>query len=114
MRQKLLAPLAARDAARTAYSRAGPPPGERRVRLLDKAPTADAQGGVFTSFAVDARYGIGEGTWRSAQITGCVYAASGEVFVKYGSSFRAAEVLQGKTTAPAASHICQAAAPRES
>jgi len=34
-------------------------------------------------------------------ITGCVYAGTGEVYVRYGEDFRAAGVLLGKTIPPA-------------
>jgi len=36
-RRKLLVPLAARENARSSYSRARPPAAERRVRMLDAA-----------------------------------------------------------------------------
>ena len=48
--EKLLAPLAAREKARSSYSRARPPAAERRVRMLDAAPIADAKGGAFAGF----------------------------------------------------------------
>ena len=46
--------------------------------------------------------------WREGVITGCVYPATGEVFVRYSNAFRAAGVLLGKVTPPAASHVCRA------
>jgi hypothetical protein len=109
VQKKLLAPLVAREKARSSYSRARPPAAERRVRMLDAAPIADAKGGAFVGFAVDARYGLGEGRWEDDVITGCVYAGTGEVYVRYGVDFRAAGVLLGKKTPPAASHVCRAA-----
>lgn len=109
VQRKLLAPLAGREKARSSYSRARPPAAERRVRILDGVPIADAKGGAFVGFAVDARYGRGEGRWQDDEITGCVYAETGEVYVRSGDAFRAASVLFGKTISPAASHICRAA-----
>jgi hypothetical protein len=107
--EKLLAPLAAREEARSSYSRARPPAAERRVRMLDTEPIADAKGGAFVRFAVDARYGRAAGRWQQNVITGCVYAATGEVYLRYGHGFRAAGVLLGKKVPPAASHVCRAA-----
>lgn len=110
VQEKLLAPLAASEKGRSSYSRAGPPAAARRVRMLDAAPIADAKGGAFVGFAVDARYGRGAGRWEKDEITGCVYAGTGEVHVRYGDDFRAAGVLLGETIPPAASHVCRAAA----
>jgi hypothetical protein len=109
VQEKLLAPLAARESARSSYSRARPPAAERRLRMLDAAPVADGKGAAFVGFAVDARYGRGgAGQWQEKVITGCVYVESGEVYVRYGDAFRAAGVLLGKTTPPAAAHVCRA------
>jgi len=77
--------------------------------MLDAAPIADAKGGVFVGFAVDARYGRGAGRWQEDVITGCVYAGTGKVYLRYGDAFRAAGVLLGKKIPPAASHVCRAA-----
>ena len=109
VQEKLLAPLAAREKARSSYSRARPPAAERRVRMLDAAAIADAKGGAFVGFAGDARYGRGAGRWQEDEITGCVYAATGEVYLRTGHRYRAAGVLLGKTVPPAASHVCRAA-----
>jgi hypothetical protein len=108
VQEKLLTPLAARDAARSRYSRGEAPAAERRLRL-ETARTADAKGGAFIGFAVDARYGFGEGRWRPNVIGGCVYLESGDVYVRYGDGYREAGVLLGKKAAPAASHVCRAA-----
>ena len=110
VRANLLAPLAAKDGARSSYYRGPPPAMERRVRLLDAKPIADGKGGAFVGFNVDARYGRGEGRWREGVIAGCVYPATGEVFVRYGDAFRAPGVLLGKVTPPAAAHVCRAPA----
>src|SRR3989442_4923590 len=90
VQEMLLVPLAARENAGSSYSRARPPAAERRVRMLDAAPIADAKGGAFVGFAVDARYGRGAGRWQEDVITGCAYAGTGEVYVRYGDDFRAA------------------------
>ena len=108
VRDKLLAPLAAREDARSSYSRARPP-AEHRVRLLDAAPIADGKGGAFVGFAIDARHGRGKGRWQKNAITGCVYVESGEVYVRYGNAFRAAGVLLGTLSPPASGHVCRAA-----
>ena len=108
VQKKLLKPLAAREAMRSGYSRARPPAVERRLRVLDAAAIADGHGGAFVGFAVDARYGRRAGRWQESVITGCVYAGSGEVYVRYGDAFRQAGVLLGKVTPPAADHICRA------
>ena len=111
IQDKLLAPLAASERARSRYSRAAPPAAERRMRLLDAEPVTDAKGNAFFGFAVDARHGLrrGPGTrWQENAITGCVYPRSGVVYVRYGDAYRAAGVLLGRKTAPAASHVCRA------
>ena len=102
-------PLAARESARSSYSRARPPAAERRVRLLDAAPIADGKGGAFVGFAVDARYGRGEGRWKQSVMTGCVYVETGEIYLRYGDAFREAGVILGKVTPPAAGNVCRAA-----
>jgi hypothetical protein len=113
VQEKLLAPLEAKESARSRYSRAGPPFAEHRVRLLDAAPVADGRGGAFVGFTVDARYSRGEGAWRKDLFGGCVYAGSGEVYVRFGQGFRAAGVLLGKKTPPAPGHVCRAAGTAE-
>jgi len=79
------------------------------VRLLDAAPLADSKGGAFVGFAVDARYGRGEGRWKESVMTGCVYVESGEIYLQYGDAFRAAGVILGRVTPPAAGNVCRAA-----
>jgi hypothetical protein len=118
IQDKLLAPLAAREGARSRYSRAASPAAERRLRLLDTEPVMDAKGSAFVRFAVDARYGLavelrrdGGGRWQQNAITGCVYPGSGEVYLRYGDAFRSAGVLLGRKTLRAASHVCRAARP---
>src|SRR5262249_31688810 len=84
-------------------------PAEHRLRLLDTASIADGKDGAFVRFAVDARNGRGNGRWQENAITGCVYVESGEVYVRYGKAYRSAGVLLGKSTPPAAGHVCRTA-----
>ena len=107
IQHNLLAPLAAREKGRSRYSRAGPPAVERRLRMLDETPIADAKGARFQTFTVDARYGLGKGTWDKGEITGCVYPASGEVYVKVGNGYRGAGVLLGKNMPVMPPHVCR-------
>jgi hypothetical protein len=109
LKDKLLAPLAAPERARTSYSRAAPPPAEHRLRILDAAPIADGKGGAFVGFAVDARRHSGKGPWHQNAITGCVYLESGEVYVRYGKGYHAARILFGTWSPPAPGHVCRAA-----
>ena len=114
VQQKLVKPLAAKEAKRARFSRVRLPAQEHRVRVLDPHPVKDSEGGSFVAFAVDGRYGIEafEGKaagWRENEIVGCVYPERGEVFVRMGDEFRAATVLLGKKEKPAAAHTCQAA-----
>src|SRR3989442_6516615 len=98
VRDKLLAPLAAKDEARSAYYRGPPPAMERRVRLLDAAPIADGKGGAFVGFTVDARYGRGEGKWREGVITRCVYPATGEGVLRHRDAVRAGRLVAWEVT----------------
>ena len=102
----ILEPLAARAASR--FSRSRPPPHERRVRVTQTALTRDAQGRDFMPFAVDVRFG---GDWQQDDIVGCVYRASGHLFVKRGDSYFPAALLLGKEVGPAPG-VCQAAPAR--
>ncbi|MBL8919264.1 MAG: hypothetical protein JNJ54_10415 [Myxococcaceae bacterium] len=95
----LLKPLAEAEEHRSRFSRARLPPRERRVRVTQTTPVADAQGREFLAFAIDVRFGAG---WKDADVVGCVYPASGEVFVKRGDSFRPSGVLLGKNVKPVA------------
>lgn len=112
----LLKPLAAKEEQRSRFSRAGLPPQVRRVRVLDQEVKKDAQGGEFLSFAVDAKHGadwLDEGEpnpWRENAMTGCVYPATGEIFVKSGKQHRPAAFLLGKKVKPAEAHVCEATA----
>lgn len=89
--------LAEREVSR--FSRERPPPHERRIRVTQAAPTRDKRGGSFLTFAIDVRFG---GDWQKDDIVGCVYAGSGDLFVKRGDSYRPAAFLFGKRADPVA------------
>jgi hypothetical protein len=99
----LLKPLAGRETHR--FSRARPPPHERRIRVLQPTTTLDKSGRAFVPFAVDVRFG---GDWQEDDIVGCVYRASGHVFVKSGDAYRPASFLLGKDEAPVVG-VCEPA-----
>lgn len=109
----LIQPLIAKESARSKFSRARMPPGERRVRILDQQPSTDAQGVAFVRFSVDARFGYlgdDEKHWRRDDITGCVYLEKNQIFVKNGDQYRPAAFLLGKNLKAAAQSTCQPAA----
>ncbi|HEY3493211.1 MAG TPA: hypothetical protein VGK73_00940 [Polyangiaceae bacterium] len=102
----LVKPLAEKSPGR--FSRGRPPPSERRVRALQATTSPDKQGRAFVPFAVDVRFGD---TWREADILGCVYRGSGEIFVKIDDGYRPARFLLGKDAEPVTG-ACEAAPPR--
>jgi len=110
--ERLIQPLAAKEREQSKFSRAALPPAARRVRVLDEKPQQDSAGNAFFSFAVDARHGwaASEEGWKKAAITGCVYPASGEVFIKRGNAFHPAKAALGKKTKPAPDATCHATA----
>jgi hypothetical protein len=93
----LVKPLAAKEQERSRFSRGRPPPRESRVRVEQSAESADAKGRRFLAFAIDVRYGQSE--WRQDDVVGCVYSATGEVYVKKGDEYRPASFLLGKKAA---------------
>jgi hypothetical protein len=99
----IVKPLAAQDDGR--FSRARPPPRERRVRILQTTASHDKAGGAFVPFAIDVRFG---GEWREADIVGCVYAGTGALFVKRGDAYRPAAFLLGRNVEPVPG-VCEAA-----
>ncbi len=102
----LVKPLAKSEDSR--FSRARPPPRERRVRVTEATLTRDKGGRAFVGFAIDVRFGS---EWRRDDIVGCVYRESGDIFVKRGDAYRPAAFLLGKNVEPVAG-VCQAAAAR--
>ena len=113
--KQLIAPLRAKEARQSRFSRAYQPPQVRRVRVLDSAAVTDGNGAVFMSFAVDTQNGLledvdGTKPWRTDVIVGCVYPESGKVFVKRGETYFGASLLLGKKTTAAGEHVCHGAA----
>jgi hypothetical protein len=88
----LLKPLANRESH--SFSRARPPPHERRVRALQTTATPDKNGHPFVPFAIDIRFG--DDQWHEDDIVGCAYAGSGKIYVKRGEGYRPASFLLGK------------------
>jgi hypothetical protein len=126
VKKELIQPLAAKELQRSRFSRARMPATARRVRVLDTAERQDDKGKTFVTFAIDARHGrysdLEEGLddlpqqapkkekddgWRKDAITGCVYLASNEVFIKQGEGFRPAGILMGKKVKTAPEHTCK-------
>lgn len=103
--EELIKPLAEKDKQRPKFTRARPPPAERRVRVTAAAPSSDKAGHAFMPFAIDVRYGD---TWTENDIVGCTYAKAGTVFVKSGDEYRPAGILLGKSAAPVPD-VCVAA-----
>ena len=102
----LLKPLAEQESSR--FSRARPPPAERRVRVTQTTASVDKEGRPFVPFAVDVRFG---GEWHENDIVGCAYTKSGNLFVKRGDAFRPAAFLLGKNVEPVAG-VCAPAPAR--
>ena len=101
----LLQPLAERTSSR--FSRARPPPHERRVRVTQATVVRDKQGREFVPFSVDVRFGSGE--WQLDDIVGCAYRASGNLFIQRGEAYFPAALLLGKKV-EALPGACRAAA----
>jgi hypothetical protein len=102
----LVQPLAHSEGSR--FSRARPPPRERRARVTKPTATLDKNGRSFVPFALDVRFGS---EWRENDVVGCVYVGSGDLFVKKGDSYRPAAFLLGKNVQPVAG-ACEAAPAR--
>jgi hypothetical protein len=104
----LVKPLAQHEKAGSRFSRSRPPPRERRVRVIQATVSQDKRGRAFVAFAIDVRFG--PDPWRENDIVGCVYRASGELFVKSGEAYRPAAFLFGKNVEPVPG-VCEAASP---
>jgi hypothetical protein len=102
----IVKPLADRRTKR--FSRARPPPLERRVRVTQTALSKDAQGREFMPFAIDVRFGT---DWQEDDVVGCVYRATGNLFVKRGDAYFPASLLLGKSVGAVAG-VCQPAPAR--
>lgn len=109
IQKTLVAPLRAKEAKQSRFSRARMPPQARRVRVLEEK--TDAAGEKFVTFAIDSSYGFGEVTneddWEKDTTTGCVYVAKEAVFVKLGAQYRPAALLLGKKTDAADARVCK-------
>jgi len=70
----------------------------------------DKQSREFLTFAVDIRF-VGESDWREDDVVGCVYRASGNIYVKIGEAYRPAAFLLGKNVQPVAG-ACEAVTAR--
>lgn len=103
----LLKPLAQKESNRSKFSRERPPPGERRVRVLEANAATDKSGRTFVPFAIDIRYFNGD--WKE-NLVGCAYRQTGNLFVKAGSEYRPAAYLLGKR-AGAVAGACEPAPP---
>lgn len=108
VQEGLVKPLAESEGKGSRFSRARPPPRERRVRVTQATATTDKRAKKFVPFAVDVRFGSGE--WQQNDIVGCAYAGSGELFVKSGEQFFPVALLLGKKAEPVAG-VCEAAPP---
>ena len=114
--QRLVKPLAEKEARRNRFSRSYIPPQARRVRVLDGERSTDGRGAEFVAFAVDERArGLvpraadESGRWREDAIVGCVYPARDEVFIKRGDKFFGAGLLLGQKTVAADDAVCRPA-----
>lgn len=96
MQLAIVKPLAALESHR--FTRARPPPRERRIRIPQETATNDKGGHPFVSFAVDSRFAGGD--WHEGDIVGCAYRESGKVYVKRGDEYRPASFLLGKNEDP--------------
>lgn len=88
--------LSAKEGDGPRFSRSRQAPTARRIRVVSSTLSKDAQGRAFATYELDVRYGD---DWQ-LDVVGCVYRASGEIFVKLGEEYRPAEVLLGEDKAP--------------
>jgi len=109
VQKEIVRPLAEQVSKR--FSRARPAPRERRVRITDPTPSHDAKGRDFVPFAVDVRFGGAE--WKRDDVVGCVYRASGAVFIRREGAYYPASLLLGKGVA-AVSGVCEPSPPARS
>jgi hypothetical protein len=100
----LVKPLVTYEASVSRFSRARPPPRERRVRVTQTTATVDKSGRSFVAFAIDVRFRSGD--WQENNMVGCAYTKSGDLFVKTGDTYRPASFFLGKNAQPVAG-VCQ-------
>ncbi len=101
----LVKPLAEHENNVSRFSRMRRPPRERRVRITEESPARDQAGRSFLPFAVDGRFTGDE--WHENEVVGCVYTATGDMFVKVGDAYRPATILLGVDAQPVAG-VCKA------
>lgn len=99
----LVTPLSARERP-SRFSRARPPPQQRRVQVSETL-LRDKQGREFVPFQIDEQMAH---EWRDRNIVGCVYRATGNLFVKRGEAYVPAAYLLGKKLGPVPG-ACEAA-----
>jgi hypothetical protein len=109
VQEGLVKPLANKEEKTSRFSRSRPPPRERRVRVTQATGIADKSGKKFVPFSIDVRFGSSE--WNENDIVGCVYAGSGDLFVKNGDAYRPAAFLLGKNVGPVVGACVAAPAP---
>lgn len=106
VKHRLIEPLRSQERHRSPFSRAAPPPEERRVNALATEFAKDRNGREFIPINVEARYGS---EWHTA-FTGCVIRGSGDVLIEIGDEHRPAAFLLGKEV-PAVEGACRTVAP---
>jgi hypothetical protein len=113
VKKTLLSPLAEKESRRSRFSRVIAPPTARRLRITTPVAQADEKGRLFFTFAVDVRRGLvfdedEAPTWTRDAVSGCIYPASNEVFVKNGEAWVSSNLLLGKRVKPAETSTCRA------
>lgn len=125
--KELVAPLMEKEQKRSRMTRARQPALARRVRMLTSSPSMDASGRAFFGFAVDARYGTDPKAtekpsaaerqawaaneaqqWQKDAIAGCLYPASGDIFVNRGGVWFWGATLLGKKQPSPPEAVCRA------
>jgi len=106
LRQAVLEPLAREDVQRSAFSRAPMPASARQLRVTSES-TTDALGASLRTFAIDERHGL---RWQKDRYAGCVYPATGEVYLLEKQGYVAAEKHFRDKGVDASPTVCQGAA----
>ncbi len=115
VKKTLLTPLAEKESRRSRFSRVIAAPSARRLRITAPVAQVDKKGRPFFTFAVDVRRGFAfeedeeeAPTWTPDAVSGCVYPATNEVFVKNGEALVSSDLLLGKRVKPAEASTCRA------
>jgi hypothetical protein len=103
--ERFVAPLSRWQERRSRFSRARIAPEARRLRMTAPALQRDGRGEDFAAFAVDVRF-RGSKEWGEA-LAGCIYPASGGIFVQYGDRYVAGALLYGKKSPDAPEGVCR-------